>query len=73
MVARLNLAGVIAQATPPTSPALTAAKASDWPALSRALGLPADFAATTVTALSLVPDTFSRLAIALVSPEFVEV
>jgi uncharacterized protein (DUF1800 family) len=72
MVGRLNLALAVATATPPGSPALTAAKAGDWVALSRALGLPADFGATTVTGLSTVPDAFSRLALALVSPEFVE-
>jgi uncharacterized protein (DUF1800 family) len=72
MVGRLNMAGVIAAATPPTSPALAAAKAGDWPTLSRVLGLPTDFSAQSVSGLAVANDAFVRLALALVTPEFVE-
>jgi uncharacterized protein (DUF1800 family) len=72
MVARLNLATTIAAATPPTSPALAAAKAGDWPTLSRVLGLPVDFSAQSVSGLTVAKDGFVRLALALVTPEFVE-
>jgi uncharacterized protein (DUF1800 family) len=72
MVGRLNLAIAIAAATPPTSPALAAAKAGDWPSLSRMLGLPTDFSAQSVSGLTVVNDAFARLALALVTPEFVE-
>lgn len=72
MVGRLNLATVIASATPPTSPALAAAKAGDWPTLSRALGLPTDFSAQSISGLAVAKDAFIRLALALVTPEFVE-
>jgi uncharacterized protein (DUF1800 family) len=72
MVGRLNLATAIASATPPTSPALAAAKAGDWPTLSLALGLPTDFSAQSVSGLAVAKDAFVRLALALVTPEFVE-
>jgi uncharacterized protein (DUF1800 family) len=72
MVGRLNMAGVIAAATPPTSPALAAAKAGDWPTLSRVLGLPTDFSPQSVSGLAVAKDGFLRLALALVTPEFVE-
>jgi uncharacterized protein (DUF1800 family) len=72
MVGRLNLATVIAAATPPTSPALVAAKSGDWPTLSRALGLPTDFSAQSISGLAVAKDAFVRLALALVTPEFVE-
>lgn len=72
MVGRLNLATVIASATPPTSPALAAAIAGDWPTLSRALGLPTDFSAQSVSGLAVAKDAFVRLALAIVTPEFVE-
>jgi uncharacterized protein (DUF1800 family) len=72
MVGRLNLATTMATATPPTSPALAAAKAGDWPTLSRALGLPTDFSAQSVSGLAVAKDAFTRLALALVTPEFVE-
>jgi uncharacterized protein (DUF1800 family) len=72
MVGRLNLATAIAAATPPTSPALAAAKAGDWPTLSRVLGLPADFSPQSVSGLTVSKDAFLRLALALVTPEFVE-
>jgi uncharacterized protein (DUF1800 family) len=73
LVGRANLAAAIAAATPPGSPALAAATAGDWPALSLALGLPAEFGANSVAGFSMVRDGLSRLALALVSPEFVEV
>jgi uncharacterized protein (DUF1800 family) len=72
MVGRLNLATAIATATPPTSPALVAAKAGDWPTLSRVLGLPTDFSAQSISGLAVAKDAFVRLALALVTPEFVE-
>jgi uncharacterized protein (DUF1800 family) len=72
LVGRLNLATTIAAATPPTSPALAAAKAGDWPTLSRALGLPTDFSAQSISGLAVAKDAFVRLALALVTPEFVE-
>jgi uncharacterized protein (DUF1800 family) len=72
MVGRLNLATIVAAAAPPTSPALAAAKAGDWPALSRALGLPTDFSAQSISGLAVSKDAFVRLALALVTPEFVE-
>lgn len=73
MVGRLNLALAVATATPPNSAALVATKSGDWAHLSRSLGLGSAFGATTLTGLAAVPDAFSRLALALVSPEFVEV
>ncbi len=72
MVGRLNLATAIAAATPPTSPALAAAKAGDWVTLSRTLGLPTDFSAQSISGLAVAKDAFVRLALALVTPEFVE-
>jgi uncharacterized protein (DUF1800 family) len=73
VVARANLASVVSGATPPDSLALAAAGAGDWSALALALGLPGDFGPATVAGLSSVRDGFARLALALVSPEFVEV
>ena len=73
LVARLNLATAIARSTPPGAPALVAATSGDWAALSMALGLPEPFRSTTISGLSSVSDGFARLALALVSPDFVEV
>jgi uncharacterized protein (DUF1800 family) len=73
LVARLNLAVAIAKATPPSSPALATAVTGDWAALSMALGLPEPFRASTIAGLSAASGGFSRLALALVSPDFVEV
>jgi uncharacterized protein (DUF1800 family) len=73
VVARANLASTVAGATPPSSPALAAARTGDWTALALALGLPADFGPSTIAGLSSVRDGFARLTLALVSPEFVEV
>jgi uncharacterized protein (DUF1800 family) len=73
LVARANLAAVVAAATPPGSPALVAAAAGDWTAFSLALGLPTEFGPNSVAGFSMVRDGLSRLALALVSPEFVEV
>ncbi len=72
MVGRLNLALAVAKATPPSSPAMQAVMLGDWGALSVALGLPDDLGPTTTAGLGQVRDSFSRLALALVSPEFVE-
>lgn len=71
-VARLNLATVVAGSTPPDSPTLQAAKAGDWSLLARNLGLPSDFSAPSIAGLSSTPDAFARVALALVTPEFVE-
>ena len=73
MVGRLNLALAVAAATPPGSAALVAAKSGDWAQLSRSLGLGSTFGTATLAGFADVTDAFSRLALALVSPEFVEV
>jgi uncharacterized protein (DUF1800 family) len=72
LVGRLNLALVVAKATPPDAAALVAATRGDYPSLSLALGLPGELNPSTIAGLSSVTDGFSRLALALVSPEFVE-
>ncbi len=71
VVARFNLAGAVAAATPPDNPAVVAATAGDGGALATALGLPAPFGPATSAALAAVSDARSRLVIALTSPEFV--
>ncbi len=71
VVARFELAGAIATATPASSAAGVAAEATDAAALARALGLPSGFGAPTTAALARVDDAPSRLVIALTSPEFV--
>jgi uncharacterized protein (DUF1800 family) len=73
VVARLNLATAIARATPPDSPALLAAMAGDWSGLAESLGVPEPLRTDTVAGLASVRDGFARLALALVSPDFVEV
>ncbi len=72
IVGRLNLALAVSAATPPASAALAAAKPGDWAQLSRSLGLACAFGVTTLAGLTAVTEAFSRLALALVSPEFVE-
>jgi uncharacterized protein (DUF1800 family) len=68
LVARLELARMIAGATPEGSPTLVA---TDLDVLALDLGLEAAFGATTTAALTQVDDPRERLALALVSPEFV--
>ena len=70
-VARLNLAARIAESTPETGAARAAAAAGDWSALSVALGLPADFPASTRGVLAKATTWPDRLVLALTSPEFV--
>lgn len=70
-VGRFNLAGVIADETPDDSPALVAAAGDDNTALALALGLGADFSETSWAAIASQAEPRSRLALALVSPEFV--
>ncbi len=71
-VGRFNLAAVIAEKTTKDSAALTAVTADDNTALAMVLGLPADFSETTWAAISKIQDARGRLALALVSPEFVK-
>ena len=71
LVARANLATLVADATPSDSEALVAALTDDHDALASALGLPsAGFGAATSAALSAAVPGAARLALALISPEF---
>jgi uncharacterized protein (DUF1800 family) len=70
VVARFNLASVIADNAPPGNPAVVAAESGDLDALAAALGVTA-FAAATAGALHKVEDRSSRLVLALTAPEFV--
>ncbi len=69
LVARANLAAVLAEATP-DGEVLDAAHTDDLGALAEALGIAA-FSEVTTDALSLATKGPDRLAIALISPEFV--
>lgn len=70
LVARTNLAALVAAATP-DGEVLAAANGDDAELLAEVLGLPSDgFDTTTVDALAATPAGRDRLALALVSPEF---
>jgi uncharacterized protein (DUF1800 family) len=70
LVARTNLATLVARFTPATSPAMQAAASSDPGALATALALPTPgFGAATAAALAAAPAGAARLALALASPE----
>lgn len=71
LVARSNLAVLVAKATPDGAEALAAAQADDMAALADALGLPSSgFSAESSAALLTAPAGRDRLGLALVSPEF---
>ena len=71
LVARTNLAAVIAAATP-DGEVLAAADGDDPAALAEALGLPsAGFGAESSAALEQARAGTERLAVALITPEFV--
>ncbi|MEO5901954.1 MAG: DUF1800 family protein, partial [Ilumatobacteraceae bacterium] len=70
LVARTNLATLVARATPDGSQALVAAQGKDPAALATALALPEPgFGAATTAALAAAPAGVQRLALALASPE----
>ncbi|MDO8390675.1 MAG: DUF1800 family protein [Actinomycetota bacterium] len=70
LVARADLAALMA-ATAPAGPVVAAAGSSDLQALADALGLPsAGFAAESQAALDAAPAGRDRLAVALLTPEF---
>ena len=70
LVARADLAAVVAAAAP-DGPVMAAAASSDTQALADALGLPSvGFAAESVAALEAAPRGRDRLAVALLTPEF---
>ena len=73
VVARLNLALAVAAATPRTNRSLQAATAGDWLALADEFGLATGFGPTTARGLAIADSGEHRLALALVSPEYVEV
>lgn len=68
LVARFHLARLVAEATPTDAPALVA---TDHDALAAGLGLPGPWSTSTRQALDAVESERDRLALALVSPEFV--
>lgn len=68
LVARFNLARMIAASTPDDSATL---HATDGPALAEALAVPGGWSASTGQALALLDDPLDRLTLALVSPDFV--
>ncbi len=71
LVARSNLAALVAKGTPDGAEALAAAQADDVAALADVLGLPSSgFSAESAAALVAAPAGRDRLALALVSPEF---
>ena len=70
LVARANLAALIADATP-DGEVLAAAAGDDADLLAEVLGLPSDgFADDSIAALAAAPAGRDRLAVALISPEF---
>lgn len=71
VVARANLAGALARATPASSPLAAAATAADPDALAAALGLGAPLGDETMRAVRAEARLAGRLLAALTSPEFV--
>ena len=72
VVARANLAMAIAAAAPEDNPAMMAATSGDLDALGDALGMISPtFAAASMKALDTAKAPRQRLALALISPEFV--
>ena len=71
LVARVALAELVAKNTAPDAEAMAAAASGSTADLAAALGLPdGDFGAVTVQALARAGSPAERLALALVSPEF---
>jgi uncharacterized protein (DUF1800 family) len=71
LVARVALAELVARSTAPEAEAMAAATSGSTADLAAALGLPdGDFGAVTVQALGRAGSPTERLALALVSPEF---
>jgi uncharacterized protein (DUF1800 family) len=71
VVARTNLAAVVAAGTPADSPVLAAARSTDLGALAGALGLGDPFGEATAAVLQAARPGAPRLALALASPDFV--
>ena len=70
LVARANLAALIAAAAP-AGEVLAAAQGDDSAVLADVLGLPIDdFADASLAALDAAPAGIDRLAVALITPEF---
>ncbi|MGH9244482.1 MAG: DUF1800 domain-containing protein [Acidimicrobiales bacterium] len=70
VVARINLAGAVARATPPESPAFSAADRRDVDALALALGRPEGFGPATRRALADADGgPVATLTVALASPD----
>lgn len=70
LVARANVAAAIAAATGPDQPAAVAAADRDLDRLAMTLGLLEPFGQTTADALRAAGSTSARLALALISPEY---
>jgi len=69
-VARANLAALIAEVTP-AGEVLAAADGDDSALLATVLGLPIDdFGDESIAALAAAPAGADRLAVALITPEF---
>ncbi|MEO5724936.1 MAG: DUF1800 family protein, partial [Ilumatobacteraceae bacterium] len=72
LVARCNLAMLVARSTVADSPVMQAARGSDPAALAQALSLPSSgFGPATSAALSIAPPGVQRLALALTCPEVI--
>lgn len=71
VVARSQLAVMVAHATASTHPIAQAAAARDLDALASALAIEGGFGAATAAAVRAAADTTQAIALALVSPEFV--
>jgi len=70
LVARANLAAVVAAAAP-SEEVLAAAEGDDSALLAEVLGLPIDdFGDESIAALAAAPAGPDRLAVALITPEF---
>lgn len=74
VVARADLAALVAQTAPHDSPALVAAQGNDPVAIATALALPgAGFGPASAAAISRAPAGVQRLALALAAPETIVV
>jgi uncharacterized protein (DUF1800 family) len=71
VVARTNLAAVVAAGTPADAAVMAASRGTDLAALAAALGLPEPFGDATAAVLGAARPGAPRLALALSSPDFV--
>jgi uncharacterized protein (DUF1800 family) len=71
VVARTNLAAVVAAGVPADGAVMTAARGTDLAALAASLGLPEPFGDATAAVLGAARPGPPRLALALASPDFV--